>query len=55
MLSANLRVRGCYEAAHVFALRGVGRPQPPDGLFVTSWIYDWGMLFELSITSYWGR
>jgi tetratricopeptide (TPR) repeat protein len=52
-LSANLRVRGSYEAAHLFAVRGAGRAQPADGLFVASWIYDWGMLFELSITAYW--
>jgi tetratricopeptide (TPR) repeat protein len=52
-LSANLRVRDAYEAAHAFALRGLGRPQPPDSLFVASWVYDWGMLFEVSITSYW--
>ena len=52
-LSANLRVHGSYEAAHLFATRGLGRPQPSDGLFVASWVYDWGMLFELSITAYW--
>lgn len=52
-LSANLRVRGAYEAAHLFARRGIGCPQPPDALFVATWVYDWGMLFELSITAYW--
>jgi tetratricopeptide (TPR) repeat protein len=52
-LSAGLRVHGSYEAAHLFAMRGAGRPQPPDSLFVASWVYAWGMLFELSITSYW--
>lgn len=52
-LSANLRVRGQYETAHVFATRGLGRPQPPDSLFVANWVYAWGMLFEVSITSYW--
>lgn len=52
-LSANLRVRGSYEAAHLFARRGIGCAAPPDALFVASWVYDWGMLFELSITAYW--
>lgn len=52
-LSANLRVRGCYEAADLFARRGLGAAPPPDGLFVASWVYDWGMLFERSITAYW--
>lgn len=52
-LSANLRVHGSYEAAHLFARRGIGCAEPPDALFVASWVYDWGMLFELSITAYW--
>lgn len=52
-LSANLRVRGEYETADLFARRGLGVPAPPDDLFVASWVYDWGMLFERSITAYW--
>lgn len=52
-LSANLRVRGEYETADLFARRGLGVPPPPDDLFVASWVYDWGMLFERSITAYW--
>lgn len=53
VLSAQLRTRGHYETAHLFALRGVDRPQTTDMLFVAHWVANWGMLFELSITAYW--
>ena len=33
-------------------LRG-SPPVPDDDLFVSPWIYRWGLLFEYSITSYW--
>jgi glycosyltransferase involved in cell wall biosynthesis len=52
-LSANLRHRGAYETADVLARRGLDQPLPPDTLFVATWVYDWGMLFERSITAYW--
>jgi tetratricopeptide (TPR) repeat protein len=52
-LASRLRQREEYETAHLFAVRGVGRPVPADILFVHPWIYSWGMLFEFSITSYW--
>lgn len=53
VLSAQLRTRGHYGTAHLFAQRGVDRPQPADMLFVATWVGAWGMLFELSITAYW--
>jgi tetratricopeptide (TPR) repeat protein len=53
VLSAGLRVRGAYATAHLFAARGVDRPRTADSLFVADWVYDWGMLFEFSITAYW--
>jgi Glycosyl transferase family 2 len=55
-LAIGLRVRGHYHAAHQFtriAERLEPLPVPSDILFVTPWIYRWGMLFEYSITSYW--
>lgn len=52
-LASRLRVREEYETAHLFAARGVGRPMPPDLLFVHRWVYSWGLLFEFSVTSYW--
>ncbi len=52
-LSSRLRLRGEYETAHLFAARGLGRPLPPDILFLHPWVYQWGMLFEFSVTAYW--
>jgi tetratricopeptide (TPR) repeat protein len=52
-LASRLRVRGDYQTAHLFAQRGLGRPQPDDILFVWPWVYRWGLLFEYSITAYW--
>ena len=52
-LASRLRVRGEYHAAHLFAQRGIDRPQPDDILYVWPWVYRWGLLFEYSITSYW--
>lgn len=52
-LASRLRLRGEYESARVFAARGLGRPIPPDLLFVEPWVYRWGLLFEYSISAYW--
>jgi len=53
LLSAQLRLRGEYETADLFARRGLGVARPPDELFVAEWVYAWGMTFERSITAYW--
>jgi tetratricopeptide (TPR) repeat protein len=55
-LVVGLRKRGLYRAAHQFTrLAADLRPLavPEDILFVAPWIYEWGMLFEYSITAYW--
>jgi glycosyltransferase involved in cell wall biosynthesis len=52
-LASRLRLRGEHETAFLFAQRGLGRPLPPDILFLHPWIYRWGMLFEYSIAAYW--
>ncbi|MCX4515813.1 glycosyltransferase [Streptomyces sp. NBC_01619] len=52
-LSSRLRIRGRYHAAHLFSSVGLGRPAPDDVLFVSPWVYRYGMLFEHSITAYW--
>ncbi len=54
-LAVGLRERGLHRAAHQFTrlvanLRPL--PVPDDILFVSRWIYEWGMLFEYSITAY---
>jgi glycosyltransferase involved in cell wall biosynthesis len=55
-LAVGLRERGLHRGAHQFTrlaadLRPL--PVPDDLLFVAPWIYEWGMLFEYSITAYW--
>ncbi len=55
-LAVGLRERGLHRAAHQFTrlvadMRPL--PVPDDVLFVAPWIYEWGMLFEYSITAYW--
>jgi tetratricopeptide (TPR) repeat protein len=55
-LALGLRLRERYHAAHTYTqLAGGGRrlPVPEDDLFVSPWVYRWGLLFEYSITSYW--
>ncbi|GAA2929437.1 glycosyltransferase [Streptomyces mexicanus] len=52
-LCSRLRVMGRYRAAHAVASAGVDRPVPDDLLYVSPWVYRWGLLFEFSITAYW--
>ncbi|MBZ9640829.1 glycosyltransferase [Streptomyces sp. PSKA30] len=51
-LCSRLRAMGHYRAAHAFASAGLNRPVPDDLLFVNPWVYQWGLLFEFSITAY---
>ncbi len=54
-LTTGLRERGLYHAAHRFARIASGlRPlqMPEDSLSLAPWVYEWGLLFEYSITSY---
>ena len=55
-LAAGLRERRRFRTAHrltsmVADLEPL--PVPEDVLFVEPWVYEWGMLFEYSITAYW--
>ncbi|MGW2748798.1 glycosyltransferase [Streptomyces sp. NPDC001450] len=52
-LCSRLRAMGRYQAAYAFAATGLNRPVPDDLLFVSPWVYRWGMLFEFSISAYW--
>ena len=36
-----------------YARRGLKIPLPADGLFVESWIYDYGLLDEFAVNAYW--
>lgn len=52
-LAAGYRERGEHAVAGLFAERGLLVPEPDDILFVDSWVYRWGLLFEHSIASHW--
>jgi glycosyltransferase involved in cell wall biosynthesis len=52
-LASRSRARGDHHSARLFAERGLNVPKPHDHLFVEPWVYEWGMLFEYSITAYW--
>ena len=55
-LAVGLLERGRYQAAHRFTRLAAGLrplPMPDDILFVEPWIYDWGLLFQYSISAYW--
>jgi hypothetical protein len=52
-LSRFCRWRGRNEEGYAHAKRGVAVPYPVEGLFVTAWIYDYGLLDELAVNAYW--
>jgi hypothetical protein len=52
-LASRLRLAGRYRTALAFARAGLGQPMPADRLFVQPWVYQWGLLFEYSIATYW--
>lgn len=47
------RVHERYEEGYGYAKSGLRIRRPTDGLFVETWIHDWGMLDEYSILCYW--
>lgn len=52
-LASRLRMLGRHHAAHAITTAVLDRPAPADLLFVQPWVYEWGLLFEHSITAYW--
>jgi tetratricopeptide (TPR) repeat protein len=55
-LAVGLRARGQHRAAHRFTQLAAATPPPSvptDLLFVATWIYEWGLLFEHSINTFW--
>ena len=50
-LAAELNRRDMHHAA--YALASVGAPLPADSLFVSTWVWDWGVTFERSVAAYW--
>ena len=47
------RLKGRNEEGYQLARRGAEIPMPASGLFLSSWIYQWGLLDELAINAYW--
>ena len=47
------RLEGRNEEGYQYAKRGLEIPLPADGLFVESWIYEYGLLDELAVHAYW--
>jgi len=52
-LSRIFRENRKYDAAHLLSERGIRIRIPDDSLFVHRWMYEWGVLFEYSISAYW--
>jgi glycosyltransferase involved in cell wall biosynthesis len=52
-LAVGYRLREDYAQAHRYAVRALKQREPTDILYVESWIYRWGVLFEYSISAYW--
>jgi hypothetical protein len=47
------RLKGMHEEGYQIAKRGMAIPMPSDALFVEPWIYETGLLDELSVNAYW--
>ena len=47
------RAQSRFQEGYAFARRGLGIPYPSDSLFVSDWVYDYGLLDELAISAYW--
>jgi len=52
-LSQYYRFQENYLLAYLVAKHGLEIAHPTESLFVDSWIYDYGMLLEYSISAYW--
>ncbi|MBS0629314.1 MAG: glycosyltransferase [Verrucomicrobia bacterium] len=47
------RLQGDYLLGYLVASFGLTVPYPKDTLFVESWVYDYGLLLEKSVSAYW--
>lgn len=52
-LASYYRRTGKYQEGYKTALKGINTPLSSDILFVERWIWDYGLLLEYSICSYW--
>src|SRR5262249_39718251 len=47
------RQKGLYECGYEFATKGLTIAYPTDALFVHDWVYQYGLLDELTVCAYW--
>ena len=47
------RMQGLHHLGYMLARPGLGLAVPEAGLFIEKWIYDYGLLDEFSVLSYW--
>jgi glycosyltransferase involved in cell wall biosynthesis len=51
-LARGFRERRQYAPAYLFANQGLAQPRPEDVLFVETFVYDWGLRFERSVSAW---
>jgi glycosyltransferase involved in cell wall biosynthesis len=47
------RLNGNYEQGYALAKQAVSQPCPESGLFIERWVYEHGLVDELSVLAYW--
>lgn len=52
-LASHYRLKGDYKLGAFIAKRGMRKPRTKDALFIQDWCYNYGLLFEYSICTYW--
>ena len=45
--------KSLHEQAYRYTIRGLAVPYPDNGLFVSDWVYNYGLLDELTVCAYW--
>lgn len=52
-IARHCRLCSDHENAYKYASMGVSMVKPKDGLFVGSWVYEYGLMDEYAISAYW--
>ena len=47
------RIAGKFHQGYLFAKQALQIPQPAGGLFIETWVYDYGLLDEIAVNAYW--
>lgn len=48
-LARLFETKGCYEDGYAWAKDGLAIPKPSEGLFLESWVHDWGLLDQVAV------